>query len=111
MVGDGSRGWWLQAPLALKVLAAKEIIQLVLRAAQLEARLQGGVLAPVHVEVAPIEGDAALGVDVDDARRPVTVFGRQGPGQKIDVSRKARTQHRAKAGNALGELNAVDPRL
>src|SRR5579875_59500 len=52
MVGAGTRGRRLDSQLTLQVLARYVVIQIALGAADLEAGLKRGVLAPVHIDIA-----------------------------------------------------------
>ena len=101
-------GGILDAKFIVVVAAVNEVVELPLRSAVLETGAEGVVTAAVHANFAARLEDAALGLNIHDARRAEAVLRGQRAGDKLHALDKARVQFQPKPGNAFGQQDVVD---
>ena len=87
-----------------------EILRVADGAAIVEARRDRLAAAAIDADAAGRRGKGSAG-DVDDAGGPQTILGRQSAGEQGQPADETRVQDGAKARDALGQHEAVDPVL
>ena len=101
--GDGV----FDAYIVLQVGTGCKVVQFPLRASELEARLHGVAATSVEIDT-PSRLIDGLGCYVDHPRLAEAELGRQGAGQKVDVTGKPGVERLAETGNPLGQDNSVN---
>ncbi len=109
--GIVARGRVLDALSGLEIAAREVVVPLSLGTAVFEARMNGAVTAAVEVDVSPRIDRPVLGLDIEHARLPETVLGRQRAGDERDTLGKTRVELAAEAGDAFRDQDVVDPVL
>src|SRR6266851_605726 len=108
----GTRRRRLQPAVILKIIASRIITQISLRAAQLEARLQGAALPSIYIDIAAAQAFTALGLELNHPRGVIAILSRQRSFQQRDALREAGAKAlREPAADPLGQFDTVDPVL
>ena len=98
----------LDAQRVVVVAAVKVVVEFSIRAAVFKARTNRVITAAIHFRRAAVLKRAALGLDVNDARRAETVLRRQRAGNELHGVNETRIKFEAETGNAFRQQHVVD---